>query len=199
MSNDPTEVRVALTGNVWYEPDLAASVVNTIGTAPTPTAINLGYTTEDGVTFSIGRETTDINGWQTRDPLRVLVENEPKSIAFVLRQLNRELWLSTFGGQVATLVPAVTGPPDVPATYRWQPDEGKMPEGMLWVDFDDSLPDGTAVRYRFGFRRATQSEAVEFSLKRTDAVNLANNWRALAPSSGTAFYLDTNDPNFAAA
>ena len=198
MSKDPTEVRVALTGNVWYESNLAASVVDTIGTAPTTTAVNLGYTTDDGVTFNIGRETTEIMGWQSRDALRILVDTEPKSAAFVLRQVNRQLWLSTFGGSVSTLVAEVVGPPAVPATYRWQPDEGKLPEGMIWIDFDDEEPDGTAVRYRFGFRRAAQSETVEFNLKRNDALNLSNTWKALAPASGTSFYLDTNDPKFAA-
>ena len=112
-----------------------------------------------------------------REPL---VTAEPRSCAFSLRQVSRAIWLATMGGKVATLVAAVAGsagPPVVaakPAIYRWEPDEGKLPEGAIWVDFDDEKPDGTALRYRFGFRRAAQSEAVEFNLKRTDAVNLPN-------------------------
>lgn len=197
MSKDPTEVRVALTGNVWFDPSLSATIVTDINLAPTVTAKNLGYTTADGVTFNVARNTVDIDGWQTRDPLRILVENEPRSCSFTLRQTSGDIWLSTFGGSIEELVAAVTGPPAEPAVYRWTPDEGKLPEGMLWVDFDDELPDGQAVRYRFGFKRAAQSDAVEFTGKRTDALNLPNNWRALAPiGGGSGFYLDTNDPSF---
>ena len=206
MSKDPKQVRVALTGNVWYEKNLAAVISDEIMDPPTATAVNLGFTTADGVTFTVSRNVIDIDGWQSRDPLRKLVEAEPRSCAFTLRQVSRAIWLATMGGKVATLVAAVAGsagPPVVaakPAIYRWEPDEGKLPEGAIWVDFDDEKPDGTALRYRFGFRRAAQSEAVEFALKRTDAVNLPNNWSALAVTDGlTSFYMDTNDTEFAAA
>lgn len=205
MSKDPSKVRVALTGNVWYEKNLSASIVTDITMPPTATAENLGYTTPDGVTFTVGRNVTDIDGWQTKDPLRKLVESEPRSCAFVLRQVARALWLATMGGavtEIAAAVPPVVDPPTAgkAAVYQWEPDEGKLPEGMIFVDFDDELPDSTDVRYRFGFRRAAQSEAVEFNLKRTDALNLSNNWSALATASGAkSFFLHTNDPAFALA
>ena len=64
MAKDPTKVRVALTGNVWYEPSLSATIVTDPTEPPTTTAVNLGYTTADGVTFSFSRETVDIDGWQ---------------------------------------------------------------------------------------------------------------------------------------
>lgn len=197
MSKDATKVRVALTGNVYFDPNLSATIVTDIMQPPTATAVDLGFTTGDGITFNIARETTDIDGWQTMEALRVLVNSEPRSAQFTLRQLARRSWLSTFGGTVVELVAAAGGDP---AIYRWEPDIGKLPEGMLFVDFDDELPDGTDVRYRFGFRRASQSDAVEFGLKRTDAVNIPNTWKALAPAGGLkSFYVDTNDPAFAAA
>ena len=199
MSKDPSKVRVALTGNVWYDKNLSASIVTDITVAPTATAVNLGYTTPDGVTFTVARNVIDIDGWQTPDALRKLVDSQPRSCAFVLRQTERDLWLATMGGTVTEIAAAVAGPPAKAAVYEWVPDEGKLPEGMIFVDFDDELPDGTDVRYRFGFRRAAQSEAVEFNLRRTDAVNLPNNWSALAVASGSAFFMRTNDPAFAPA
>lgn len=202
MSKDPTRVRVALTGNVWFESDLTATIQSNIMQPPTATAKDLGYTTDDGVTFSIARETNEIPGWQAMEALRVLVTAEPRSAQFTLRQMERQSWLTTMGGKVTELVAAVPADPGPAALaiYRWEPDIGKLPEGMLFIDMDDELPSGVQVRYRYGFRRATQSDAVEFNLKRTDAVNLPNTWKALAPVGGLkSFYADTNDPSFAAA
>ena len=196
MAKDPTKVRVALTGNVWYEPSLSATIVTDPTEPPTTTAVNLGYTTADGVTFSFSRETVDIDGWQTADPLRILVTNEPRSCSFTLRQTDRGTWLATMGGTVVESVPAAGGEP---AVYRWEPTVGKLPEGMLFIDFEDVTSAGVTVVYRFGFRRAAQSETVEFNLVRTDAVNLPNNWRALQPATGKAMFMDTNDAAFAAA
>ena len=194
MSKNASNVRVALTGNVWYEPNLSATILTDISGPPTGTATELGYTTPDGVTFQVSRETEDLGAWQTKDPLRILLNSEVAGCNYVLRQTERSTWIAAMGGSVAELVPAGGGNP---AIYRWEPDEGKLPEGMVFIDFDDELPDSTPVRYRFGFRRAANSEAVEFQLVRTDALNLPNNWRALAPlAGGKSFYLDTNDPAF---
>lgn len=173
------EVRVALTGHIYFLP---------LGTEVPPdlevpeNAVDLGYTTEDGVTFNIEKETEDIMGWQSTDPLRRLVTSEPKSCTFTLRQLSRDTWLSTMGGEVQK-----TG--DV---FRWEPDQGKQVEGVILVDFIDN-----DITYRFGFRRAAQSAAVEFTLVRNDAVNLPNEWTALATKDGSKpFFMDTNDEAF---
>lgn len=194
MSKNASNVRVALTGNVWYDPNLESIITTDIMDPPTATATELGYTTPDGVTFQVSRETEDLDAWQTKDVLRILVNSEVAGCNYTLRQTERGTWIAAMGGTVVELVAAAGGDP---AIYRWEPDEGKLPEGRVFVDFDDELPDGTPVRYRFGFRRAANSEAVEFQLVRTDALNLPNNWRALAPlAGGRSFYMDTNDPAF---
>ena len=189
-----SEVRVALTGSVWFEPNQLATITADIMDPPTATAVDLGYTTPDGVTFNISRETEDLGTWQTKDALRILVNSEVSAINYVLRQVSRSTWAAAMGGAISVLAPASGG---VPAIYRWEPNEGKLPEGMIFVDFDDELPDGTPVRYRFGLRRAANKETVEFQLVRTDALNLPNSWQTLATSTGLkSFYMDTNDPGF---
>jgi len=194
VSKNASNVRVGLTGSVWYEADLAAVVGTDIMDPPTPTAVDLGFTTPDGVSFSIERESEDLGAWQTKDALRILVNSEVNGCSYVLRQTERATWLAAMGGVVSVLVPAAGGDP---AVYRWEPDEGKLPEGQVWIDFDDELPDSTPIRYRFGFRRAANKETVEFQLVRTDALNLPNSWQSLAPlAGGKSFYMDTNDPAF---
>lgn len=186
MAKNAQNVRVALTGSVWYEPNLNAAILTDLSGPPTATAEDLGFTTADGVTFKIAKETTDIGGWQTMNPLRRLVTSEPRSASFTLRQLDRTTWLRSMGGTITELVAGN------PATYRWEPNDGQVVEGMLFIDFVDG-----SITYRFGFRRAAQSAEVEFSLVRGDAVNVPNEWTALAPTAGKAFHLDTNDPAFA--
>ena len=184
MAKNAKQVRVALTGNVWFEPDFDAPVQDAdLLTAPTTTAVNLGYTTEDGVSFTLSKETEDIKGWQTKDILRRLITSEPKSCSYVLRQLARDIWLATMGGAVTTTA----------GVHKWEPNDGEDIEGRVWVDFVDNN-----IVYRFGFRRASQSASVQFTLVRNNAVNLPNEWAALATSDGQkSFYMLTNDPAFA--
>lgn len=191
MGLNARQVRVALSGRVLYDPDLDSPDPTDL--AVPSTAIDLGYTTEDGVTFNFGREVEDIMGWQSMDPLRKLITAEPRSASFSLRQMAREQWLATMGGSISQLKDAGTDPAAEPALYRWEPDEAKIPEGRLYID----MIDGDAT-YRFGFRRAQNSAEVEFSLVRNDSIVLPNEWTALATGSGKKpFFMDTNDPAFA--
>lgn len=187
MAKNATQVRVALTGTVWFNTDLNAVIPDDLD-APPAGYLDLGYTTDDGVTFTLGKETEDIMGWQTSDVLRKLVTSEPKSAAFTLRQLSRDTWLATAGGAL-TLTKAAAG--QDPAVYRWEPTAGEVVEGVLLIDFEDE-----GINYRFGFRRAQQTAEIEFALVRGDAVNLPNEWTALTPASGAAFFMDTDDPAF---
>lgn len=193
MALNAAQVRVALTGHVYYIPTLPFAETTDLA-VPTG-AVELGYTTSDGVTFNFGREVEDITGWQSADPMRKLVLAEPRSASFTLQQMSRGTWTTTMGGTVTELKAAEVGPPAVPAIYRWEPDLAKIPEGALLVDFEDGEID-----YRFGFRRAQNTAEVEFALVRNAAVNLPNQWTALATSDGKkSFFMDTNDPAFAPA
>lgn len=191
MALDATKVRVALTGHIYFQPEGDAPLEDPTDLSAPAGAIDLGYTTEDGVTFTFGRDVEEIMGWQSMDPLRKLVTSEPKTAAFTLRQLERDTWLSTMGGKITELSGASDGQP----THRWEPVVGEIPTGRILIDMDD-----LDVRYRFGFRRAQNTAEIEFSLVRNDALNLPSEWSAVATKDGKpAFFMDTNDPAFAAA
>lgn len=187
MAQNASRVRVALAGRIWAA-DEGTTVPADIDTPPGVGYTDLGFTNEDGVVFTIGRDTQDIAGWPSRDPLRRLVTAEPKTAAFTLRQLDRETWVNSLGG---TLTESGVGT----GLWRWEPDEGDIPTKVILVEFEDG-----DLKYRFGFRRAQNLAAVEFSLVNNDAVNLPNEWSALAVGGGVkSWFMDTDDPAFAAA
>jgi len=190
MAKNATQVRVALTGSIWFSNNPNATIPGDLTTPPLD-FVDLGYTTTDGVTFTLSKETEDIEGWQSGDVLRRLVTAEPKMAAFQLAQVSRDTWLAAMGGTI-TQTRAQNGA--IPAIHRWEPSAGVLPEGILLIDFVDG-----SLNYRFGFRRAQQSAEVEFQLVRNAAIKLPQEWTALAPASGQAsFFMDTDDPAFAA-
>lgn len=183
MAKNSKQVRVALTGSVFYTPTPITALPDDLTAAPAG-AIDLGWTTSDGVTFTLGREVEGIDAWQTPNLLRQLVLSEPKSLSYTLRQLARDQWLATMGG---TFEEVTAG-----GFNRWVPEAGKLIEGTILVDFVDG-----ANNYRFGFPLAQQTAEVEFSLVRNDAINLPNTWTAIEPSGGLpVMFMDTDDPAF---
>ncbi len=185
MGKNANTVRVALTGSIWVGDDTATMPAD-VSASPGAGWVDLGYTTTAGVTFKVGREIENIDGWQSLEPLRKIITGSPKSCSFTLRQLERATWLATMGGSVTTAA----------GKHRWVPDESTIAVRKLLVEIEDG-----DITTRIGFHRASQIGEVEFSLVRSDAVNLPNEWECLAPPSGAAssWFLDTDDPAFAEA
>lgn len=182
MAADVTRVRVAISGNVWVA-DLGSTVPVDITTTPNGSWLDLGYCTDDGVSVSIEQSVQDIPGWQSMDPLRVIVTAEPKSFNFTLRQMEKVTWTTTFGGTVTTLGAN---------NYKWVPPApGTQTQKMWLIEFLDAT-----YKYRFVFRNCQQQGARELTLNRSDAVNLPLEYRVLA-ASPQAWELYTNDPAFA--
>ena len=80
MSLNAADVVVAGTGTVWVAPEGTALPTDLDPLASPWT--DVGYVSEDGVTFTIGRETEDILAWQAAEAIRVLTTSEPKTVAF---------------------------------------------------------------------------------------------------------------------
>lgn len=182
MAQDATKVRVALTGNVWVA-DENTAIPADITVAPPAPWLDLGFTTEDGVTISIEQTTDDLAGWQSLEPLRTLVTAEPKGFNFTLRQLERASFVAAFGGTVTTLGAN---------NYKWVPSAaGSQVVKAYLLEFLDG-----SYKYRFVYRRNQQSGAKEINLVRTNAVNIPMSYRVLA-ASPQSWELYTNDPAFA--
>lgn len=155
MPPDSDNVVVAGTGDVYVAPEGTALPAD-LAALIAPWA-NLGYIGEDGATFTMSRDQEDVNAWQSQDPVRVLVTNEPKTVEFELLEFGSPdvVELALRGGAiavaagVATFTPPVAGASDVRA---------------LVVEAED---DGAT--FRFCFAAVALSGDVEWQLVKSDA------------------------------
>lgn len=158
MPPDSDNVVVAGTGDVYVAPEGTALPAD-LAALIAPWA-NLGYIGEDGATFTMSRDQEDVNAWQSQDPVRVLVTNEPKTVEFELLEFGSPdaVQLALRGGTitvaagVATLAPPVAGSQDVRAMVIEAEDDGAT--------------------FRFCYSRVALSDDVELQLVKSDATRL---------------------------
>lgn len=183
MALEATHVTVAGNGAVYVAPEGTALPADLV--TPLPVAWeDVGYIGEDGVQFSLSRDQEEINAWQSAEPVRVLVTNEPKTITFELLEFDKTAILLAFrGGSIAGTTP--------PYTYT-PPDPGASDVRAMTIDGFD----GTE-HFRFAFPRVSLTGDVEFSLVRTDAVRLPLEFSVLA--SATKWQLIADLDGFTAA
>jgi hypothetical protein len=179
MAIDATEVRVAGAGNVYVAAEgttLPTTSSSVLGASWT----DLGYCTEDGVTFTQGRETTDLNAWQGTK-VRVLTDAEPTSVAFTLMQTNADVLPVAFGGGTLDEVEA--------GEYSFTPPSfGGNVVRALVIEFVDG-----DVTYRYCIPRAQIQGEVQVQLQRSGAVTYPLEFGVLDDSP--KYLILSNDPS----
>jgi hypothetical protein len=164
MALTEAAVRVAGTGEVYYAP------VGTTAPTDATTALSawhgLGYTTTDGVGFTFGKETTDIDAWQGTK-VRSSVTREPATVDFTLMETKTDTLLLAFGGGVVVAAGGIS-------VYT-PPAEGTQTERAMCVDFTD----GTS-QFRYYFPKVQVEGDVTFTLSDADAVSYGLTFGILA-------------------
>jgi hypothetical protein len=179
MTLNANAVRVAGTGEVYVAP-VATAAPTDAGTALPAAWIGLGYTTTDGVSFTMSRDTTDIDAWQG-SKLRTVSNAEPTSIEFALMETDPDSFPVVFGGGT---VEAGTEAGEFVFT---PPDEGTNEIRSCVVEFKDG-----DVTYRYYFPRVQVEGDVAFSLTRSDAIAYSVTFGVL--SSVPRWKMFTDDP-----
>lgn len=181
MALEATHVVVAGTGAVYVAPE-GTTLPTDLAALADPWE-DVGYVSEDGVTFTFSREQEDVMAWQSAEPIRVLITQEPKTIELDLLEFDRATLLLAFrGGDFAGV--------SAPFTYT-PPDAGASDVRALVIDGQDGDES-----FRFAFPRVQLSGDLEFQLVRTDALTLAMELSVLA--SATKWKLISDLPGFAA-
>lgn len=97
---DETEVRKGLTGNLYSAPLGTTMPTNTtIAMSSVDAAwVELGYTSEDGLSMSTDNTTEGHTPWQALRPVRYDTTNRSEMFTFTLWQRNAETLRQAFGG-----------------------------------------------------------------------------------------------------
>lgn len=180
---DTNEIVVGANGSILVAP------VGTTG----PTGINdpldsafidLGYVSEDGVTFLDGKTTEPIPVWQLFYPARYIVTEKEASAAFALRQWGDDQVVFAFGGGSVTI--------DNPGEYRYTPpDPGIIDERAMAIEWVDGTKN-----YRLIIPRGFVTENVETNLIRTAASDLPITFGVIGEAGVAPWYFQTDDPAF---
>jgi hypothetical protein len=185
MGKDVDEIVVGANGTVWTSP-VGTAVPADESAAPGVGWTDLGYVSEDGVTFTDSKTLEKIPVWQLFGPARRIVSERETNLNFVLRQWGLDQVPFAFGGGEVTEPTA--------GHYKYAPpDPEDVDERALMVDWVDGTKN-----YRLVIVRGVVSEAVETQLVRTAAADLPIGFSVNDVESGDRWYLLTNDPAFEA-
>jgi hypothetical protein len=187
MSQDSDQITVALSGNVSVAPYSSGLVLPTDLGALDAAFSNLGYTSEDGVTFSATPNIEEIRAWQKATPVRRIVTSRDVAAAFTLEQTNLDTFALAFGGGDWTSNAGV---------YRYDPpaDEDALAEYACVIDFSDGDRNSRIV-----IMRSTVNEAVETQLVRNNAAMLPVTLAGLTPDGeDRAWYFLSDDDAYGA-
>jgi len=183
------QITVAAYGEIAVGPTDATMPTN--ATAALPSGfVDLGYVTEDGVTFSATPTVEDIGAWQSATPVRRLVTTRELTVATSFQQWNDDSFVVAFGGGKWT---ATGTSPNV--SYRYDPpaDTEALAEHAVVITAKDGEKN-----YRWVIMRANVTEAVETNLIRTGAAVLPVTFSALAPEGeDVSWYFLSDDIGFA--
>jgi hypothetical protein len=172
VGQDPTQIFVAGTGNIYTAPQDTAMPVTPLVLPLAAPWVDHGFATEDGVEFTFGRTTSELKGWQSFDVLRLLTTDAPKSFKFTMMQSTAaNIMLALGGGAVGT--GGVFTPPSPTALNM----------SAVFINADD----GTNI-WAFYCPRALISDNVVFPWKKSGEAQLPLVFSIQATPAGTPNY-----------
>lgn len=182
MANDATQHVVAGNGTI-YIGDEGTALPDDIADVVDAGFVGLGFTSEEGVTWTDSREMEGFRPWQSFYETRRMVTAKDSMLAFQLAQWNPDTVSLAFGGGVVSAT--ATG-------FKY------TPPGPEVIDIRACIVeylDGDKT-YQLVFPRTMVAESVEVTLARTE-VSLLPITLSLIPSGiGDPWYWLTDDPAF---
>lgn len=190
MANDATEVVVGASGRVLVGDPTLVTLPTNVATALAATWVEVGFVSEDGVTFTDSQDINDIPAWQSFYPIRKVVSSKASKLEFVMRQWNETTVPLAFGGGTISRVSGVT-------TYT-PPAPGTIFYRAMVVEWTDG-----GNTFRLVVPRGLATGEVSSKIVRTDAADLPISFDVVpsgSPVAGQlstqAWYLLTNDASF---
>lgn len=187
MALNANEIVIGGTGSIKVAP-VGTAAPTDIATAWAAGWLDLGFASEDGVTFSDSKNVEQKMVWQQFYAARWYVTGREATASFVLEQWNETTVPLAFGGGSIT---TTAGPP---IHYKYEPPAaGTIDERALGVEWVD----GTKI-YRLIVPRVLVTEAVETKVSKADSAQLPITCGIMGTDGTFPWYMRTNDPAWAA-
>lgn len=162
--NDASEIVVGANGRVLVaDADAVVAwpddVITGSGDDIDAAFVEVGFVSEDGVTFTDGKDINDIPAWQAFYPVRKIVTGKSSRVEFVMKQWNAETASLAFGGGAIDTTGGVS-------VYT-PPAPGELDSRAMiveWVDGEDV--------YRLVLPRGIVTGEVSSKVTRTESADL---------------------------
>ena len=146
--------------------------------------VEVGFITEDGITFRDSKDVGALRAWQTPYDVRRFVTGRQFEVEYALEQWNWHTIPHAFGGGTLT--------EPTPGHYKFvPPDADDLDERALVVDWVD----GTR-KYRLYIPRGIVTGAVEVNVKRDEGASFPITFGAIFDGTNPAFTIFTDDAAF---
>lgn len=180
MALDASEVVIAGSGHVYVADEGTAAPAAAIPFgAPGAGWRELGYTTDDGVTWARSRQSDGLPVWQSYQPVRTITTGADETISFVLRQFSPDNAIEALGGGTF-----VMGDTDTPGVLTL-PDPSDVAVRTLLVD----AIDGDNV-FRTIWQRVQVGGDFETNFQSGDSMNLPIEFSGLAGTTNPVIQSD---------
>lgn len=183
MANDADNISIGANGKLLTAP-VGTSFPTTIAGAWT-SFTEVGYLSEDGVSISHDKTTSEVMAWQSLFPVRRHVTGMNLTITAALREFT--------GSNVELALDGVITSGGSPTMYTFTPND---PEDMASVALGVEWQDG-AKTYRLRVPRVMVSEGVEFAVNRQGPSELPLTFSLMAETGVTPFTIISDDPAWA--
>jgi hypothetical protein len=180
MAFDADETVIAGSGHV-YVAAVGATAATGIG-APTTGWTEMGFLTEDGISFQPSLDMGELRAWQSKYPIRRFENSRSLEISFTLLQWNKTtLPFAMGGGAIAEI-----GTSDI---YEYTPPTaGTLDERALTILWNDGTRDFSLL-----IPRGVVTDLASFSLSANDASGMAVTFSVLSETGVAPFTIRTDD------
>lgn len=177
--NNANQITVGANGRLY---------VSAVGTAAPASILDapgaghelLGYVSDEGVTFTVGKEIEDVNVWQSFFAVRRIMTGMSGELGFALVQWNATTVPLAFGGGAITEV--------VAGAYRYTPPEpGVIDERQLILEFEDG-----SRSHRIIVPRGMVTDDVETTINKSEPGELPITFGVNGQEGVAPWYLDSN-------
>jgi hypothetical protein len=177
MAQDPTQVRVGITGKILVAP-VGSTEPTDVTSAWAAAWVDIGLIDDDSMpSMTPNRETAEIGAWQKKQPVRIVETSRNEEWKITPIQRTGTVLKRAFGGGTVT---ALGG-----GLYKFTPPSAGSVDEMA---YGIEVVDGTIID-RYVLRRGMVSDTGEIVFAKDDATKFPLTIRSLEPSAGTSWEL----------